>query len=143
MARRSDDADTDSNSDAEFVEDPNTNQSSQPLNEEQKTKMNYNNLELLEKRSGKNFSSVLLDILHCFSLGRYEDDIYRIKDWQIMVHVIQGRDFLGEDLNSYVCIEIGNQTRYTVVQRSTNAPFFGEVYQFHCIDFHHLLFSQF
>ena len=95
-------------------------------------------LNYSKKGSVKSFFSVLLEIFRCFSLGRYEDDIYRIKDWQIMVHVIQGRDFLGEDLNSYVCIGIDHQKRHTGVHRSSNAPFFGEVYQFHCIDFHFL-----
>lgn len=56
LARRSDDADTDSHSDTEFVEDPDTNQSSQSMNEEQKAKMKFNNLELLEKRFVKETS---------------------------------------------------------------------------------------
>ena len=62
-----------------------------------------------------------------FSLGRYQGDIYQIKEWQIMVHIIQGRDFLGEEINPYICIQIDDQKRYTGVHRSTNAPFFGEV----------------
>ena len=44
-----------------------------------------------------------------------------------MVHVIQGRDFPGSELNPYVCVQIDDQQRYTGVQKSSNSPFFGEV----------------
>ena len=60
-------------------------------------------------------------------MGRYEGDIYQIQEWQIMVHVVQGRDFAGLEINPYVCIQIDDQKRYTGVQKSTNSPFFGEV----------------
>ena len=65
-----------------------------------------------------------------FSLGRYEGDIYHLTEWQILVHVIQGRDFPGAELNPYVCIQIDDQKRYTGVQKSSNSPFFGEVISF-------------
>ena len=48
-------------------------------------------------------------------------------DWQVMVHVIQGRDLPGAELNPYVCIQLAEQKRYTGVQKSSNSPFFGEV----------------
>jgi hypothetical protein len=69
-------------------------------------------------------------------LGRYEGDIYQIQEWQIMVHIIQGRDFVGLDINPYVCIQIDDQKRYTGVQRSTNTPFFGEVKSILFIEYH-------
>ena len=64
-----------------------------------------------------------------FSLGRYDGDVYQMTDWQIMVHVIQGRDFTGLDINPYVCVQIDDQKRYTGVHRCSNSPFFGEVSQ--------------
>lgn len=62
-----------------------------------------------------------------FSLGRYEGNPYDLTKWQIMIHVIQGRDFPGLELNPYVSITIGDQKRYTIVHRSANSPYFGEV----------------
>lgn len=47
--------------------------------------------------------------------------------WQIMVNIIQGRDFPGVDINPYVCVQIGNQKRYTGIHKCANSPFFGEV----------------
>ena len=47
--------------------------------------------------------------------------------WQIMIHVIQGRDFPGLELNPYVSVTIDNQKRYTNVVRSSNSPYYGEV----------------
>ena len=61
------------------------------------------------------------------SLGRYEGDPYEINEWQIMVHVIQGRDFPGLELNPYICIQIDDQKRYTNIHQSSNSPYFGEV----------------
>jgi len=43
-----------------------------------------------------------------FSLGRYEGDVYQMTEWQIMVHLIQGRDFAGLDINPYVCVQIND-----------------------------------
>ncbi len=62
-------------------------------------------------------------------MGRYEGDIYRMQEWQIMVHVLQGRNFAGLDINPYVCVQIDNEKRFTGVHRCTNSPFFGEVRQ--------------
>ncbi len=126
LAGREQDADTDSYSDTEFDPNQEIDEKSGLLAEEN-IKKAHNNLELLEKRFGKTLIFVF-KILFC-SLGRYEGDIYQIQEWQIMVHVIQGRDFSGLEINPYVCIQIDDQKRYTGVQRSTNSPFFGEVNQ--------------
>lgn len=61
-------------------------------------------------------------------MGRFEGDVYQMKEWQLMVHVIQGKGFAGPDLKLYVCIQIDSAKRYTGVHRCTNSPFFGEVY---------------
>lgn len=62
-----------------------------------------------------------------FSLGRYEGNSYEVTQWQILVHVIQGRDLPGVNLNPYVSIQIDDQKRYTSVHKSANSPYFGEV----------------
>jgi hypothetical protein len=60
-------------------------------------------------------------------LGRYEGNAYEISEWQIMVHIIQGRDFPGIELNPYVSVQIDQQKRYTNIHKSSNSPYFGEV----------------
>ena len=62
-----------------------------------------------------------------FSLGRYEGNPYEVTEWQILVHIIQGRDLPGFNLNPYVSIQIDQQKRYTNMYKSTNSPYFGEV----------------
>ena len=62
-----------------------------------------------------------------FSLGQYEGKIYHLTEWRILVHVIQGRDVPDGDVNSYACIQINDQKRYTGVQKSSHASFSGEV----------------
>ncbi|UJR23948.1 hypothetical protein I4U23_026916 [Adineta vaga] len=109
---RADDADTDSYSDSDFNADGEL-KSSDPVDEEKKQKIERGNIELLQK-----------------SLGRYEGDPYEINEWQIMVHIIQGREFPGAELNPYVCIQIDDQKRYTNIHRSANSPYFGEFFTF-------------
>jgi hypothetical protein len=71
-------------------------------------------------------------------LGRFDGDVYHMQEWQIMVHVIQGRDFAGLDINPYVCVQIDDEKRYTAVHRCTNSPFFGEVKNFNRTNTQHL-----
>ena len=44
-----------------------------------------------------------------------------------MVHVIQGKDLPGIDINPYVGVQIDDQERYTKVNKLSNSPYFGEV----------------
>lgn len=60
-------------------------------------------------------------------MGRYEGNPYEVTDWQIMVHIIQGRDFAGLDINPYVTVQIGDQKHKTNAHKSSNSPYFGEV----------------
>lgn len=61
------------------------------------------------------------------SLSRYEGNRHQIKDWQILLHVIRAEHLPGLEVNPFVKIEIGDQTRSTATQKSTNSPYFGEV----------------
>lgn len=63
-------------------------------------------------------------------MGRYEGDIYKMQEWQIMVHVIQGKDFSGLDINPYVIVQIDDQKQRTIAHRCTNSPIFGDVIYF-------------
>lgn len=104
------DADTDSDSDADFDGTENYEKLPGPIEGADKIKIEKKNLELLEK-----------------SLGRYEGNAYDMKEWQIMVHIIQGRDLIGLELNPYVSVQIDEQKRYTTVHKSSNSPYYGEV----------------
>ena len=104
------DADTDSHSDTDFDGAEDDEKPLEPIEGTDKIKIEKKNLELLEK-----------------SLGRYEGNAYDMTEWQIMVHVIQGRDFAGLDLNPYVSVQIDDQRRYTTVHKSSNSPYYGEV----------------
>jgi len=60
-------------------------------------------------------------------LGRYEGNAYELTEWQIMIHIIQGREFPGLELNPYIIVQIGDQKRRTNTHKSSNSPYFGEV----------------
>ncbi|CAF1244784.1 unnamed protein product [Rotaria sordida] len=113
LVGRANDTDSDSYSDVDLDDNKNPHETFASMTEEEKLKVQYNNLELLEK-----------------SLGRYEGDAYQMTQWQIMVNIIQGRDFPGHDINPYVCAQIADQKRYTGMQKCTNSPFFGEFFTF-------------
>ncbi|CAF1400273.1 unnamed protein product [Rotaria magnacalcarata] len=110
---RTDDADTDSYSDSDFDDNANTNNNGQPLDENAQKRMQYNNIELLEK-----------------SLGRFIGDPYEINEWQVVVHVIQARDLPGLNINPYIIVHIGDQKKQTSVHKSSNSPYFGEFFSF-------------
>ncbi|CAF3351971.1 unnamed protein product [Rotaria sp. Silwood1] len=110
---RADDADSDSFSDSEFGSNANYNEPLLAMTREDKLKIKHSELELLEK-----------------SLGRYEGDEYQMTQWQVMVNIIQGRDFAGIDINPYVCVQIGDQKRYTGIHKCNNSPYFGEFFTF-------------
>ncbi|CAF0960999.1 unnamed protein product [Didymodactylos carnosus] len=83
------------------------------VDEADQMKKTMNNMELLQK-----------------SLGRYDGDPYQLTEWQVMVHVIQGRELPGLDINPYVVVQIDDEKHTTMVQKLTNAPFYGEFFTF-------------
>ncbi|CAF4767027.1 unnamed protein product [Rotaria sp. Silwood1] len=113
LTGREDNADTDSYSDSDFEADQISEKSAETINANEKIKKKHANLELLEK-----------------SLGRYVGDMYEMTEWQVMIHVIQGRDLPGLSINPYVVVQIDDQKRYTSIQRSCNSPYFGEFFTF-------------
>ncbi|CAF1463308.1 unnamed protein product, partial [Rotaria sordida] len=113
LSIRAGDADTDTCSDSDFEIAQDSEQKLGFIDENAKVRVQYNDLELLEK-----------------SLGRYVGDIYEMIEWQLMIHIIQARDLPGLDISPYVSVQIDNQKRYTSVQKSCNAPYFGEFFTF-------------
>ncbi|KAI4799190.1 hypothetical protein KUCAC02_017861 [Chaenocephalus aceratus] len=54
-------------------------------------------------------------------------------DYQISVTVIEARQLIGLNMDPMVCVEIGDDKKYTSMKESTNCPYYNEYFVF---DFH-------
>ncbi|KAG5276719.1 hypothetical protein AALO_G00108940 [Alosa alosa] len=54
-------------------------------------------------------------------------------DYQISVTVIEARQLVGLNMDPVVCVEIGDDKKYTSMKESTNCPYYNEYFVF---DFH-------
>uniref|UniRef100_A0A672ZSG3 Otoferlin n=1 Tax=Sphaeramia orbicularis TaxID=375764 RepID=A0A672ZSG3_9TELE len=54
-------------------------------------------------------------------------------DYQISVTVIEARQLVGLNMDPMVCVEIGDDKKYTSMKESTNCPYYNEYFVF---DFH-------
>ncbi|CAK6961861.1 otoferlin isoform X12 [Scomber scombrus] len=54
-------------------------------------------------------------------------------DYQISITVIEARQLLGLNMDPVVCVEIGDDKKYTSMKESTNCPYYNEYFVF---DFH-------
>jgi len=46
---------------------------------------------------------------------------------QVSVTVIEARQLAGVNMDPVVCVQVGEQKRYTSVKESTNCPYYNEV----------------
>uniref|UniRef100_A0AAY4BDG2 Otoferlin n=1 Tax=Denticeps clupeoides TaxID=299321 RepID=A0AAY4BDG2_9TELE len=53
--------------------------------------------------------------------------------WPISVNVIEARQLVGLNMDPVVCVEIGDEKKYTSMKESTNCPYYNEYFVF---DFH-------
>lgn len=60
------------------------------------------------------------------SLGRKNDHL-KSQDFQVCVTIIEARQLPGLNMDPVVCIQIGDQKKYTSVKESTNCPYYNEV----------------
>lgn len=60
------------------------------------------------------------------SLGRRNDHL-KSQDFQVAVTIIEARQLPGLNMDPVVCIQIGDQKKYTSVKESTNCPYYNEV----------------
>lgn len=51
----------------------------------------------------------------------------RAQDFQVCVTIIEARQLPGLNMDPVVCIQIGDQKKYTSVKESTNCPYYNEV----------------
>ncbi|XP_023694974.1 otoferlin-like isoform X2 [Paramormyrops kingsleyae] len=57
----------------------------------------------------------------------------RPMDYQISVTVIEAKQLVGLNMDPVVCVEIGDEKKYTSMKESTNCPYYNEYFVF---DFH-------
>ena len=52
---------------------------------------------------------------------------YHIDALQVSVTVIEARQLAGVNMDPVVCVQVGDQKKYTSVKESTNCPYYNEV----------------
>ncbi|XP_071746024.1 otoferlin isoform X2 [Lepeophtheirus salmonis] len=57
----------------------------------------------------------------------------RAQDFQVCITVIEARQLAGLNMDPVVCVQVGDQKKYTSVKESTNCPYYNEYFVF---DFH-------
>lgn len=58
---------------------------------------------------------------------KHADQHLKAQDFQVCVTIIEARQLPGLNMDPVVCIQIGDQKKYTSVKESTNCPYFNEV----------------
>jgi len=51
----------------------------------------------------------------------------KAQDYQVCVTIIEARQLAGLNMDPVVCVQIGDQRKYTSVKESTNCPYYNEV----------------
>lgn len=46
---------------------------------------------------------------------------------QVSVTIIEARQLAGLNMDPFVCVQVGDQKKYTSVKESTNCPYYNEV----------------
>lgn len=61
----------------------------------------------------------------------------KAQDFQLCLTVIEARQLAGLNMDPVVCVQVGDQKKYTSVKESTNCPYYNEVrgYHLHCPHF--------
>lgn len=57
------------------------------------------------------------------------NDHLKSQDFQVCVTIIEARQLPGLNMDPVVCIQVGDQKKYTSVKESTNCPYYNEVRQ--------------
>ena len=53
----------------------------------------------------------------------------KMQDFQVCITVIEARQLAGLNMDPVVCVQVGDQKKYTSVKESTNCPYYNEVRQ--------------
>ena len=54
----------------------------------------------------------------------------KAQDFQICITIIEARQLAGLNMDPVVCVQVGDQKKYTSVKESTNCPYYNEVIRF-------------
>jgi hypothetical protein len=54
----------------------------------------------------------------------------KAQDFQVCLTIIEARQLAGLNMDPVVCIQVGDQKKYTSVKESTNCPYYNEVMTF-------------
>lgn len=54
-------------------------------------------------------------------------DHLKSQDFQVCITIIEARQLPGLNMDPVVCIQVGDQKKYTSVKESTNCPYYNEV----------------
>lgn len=60
------------------------------------------------------------------------NDHLKSQDFQVCVTIIEARQLPGLNMDPVVCIQVGDQKKYTSVKESTNCPYYNEVSCYSC-----------
>ncbi|KAI8121686.1 Otoferlin [Lucilia cuprina] len=89
--------------------------------------------------SGQSNQSSDLEELQHFDQGKMIKQMTRTadhlksQDFQVCITIIEARQLPGLNMDPVVCIQVGDQKKYTSVKESTNCPYYNEYFVF---DFH-------
>uniref|UniRef100_UPI00398F4D76 otoferlin isoform X2 n=1 Tax=Pristiophorus japonicus TaxID=55135 RepID=UPI00398F4D76 len=64
---------------------------------------------------------------------KMEPSAGRPQDYQVSITIIEARQLVGLNMDPVVCVEIGDDKKYTSMKESTNCPYYNEYFVF---DFH-------
>ncbi|XP_052602021.1 otoferlin isoform X4 [Peromyscus californicus insignis] len=64
---------------------------------------------------------------------KMEPSAGRPMDYQVSITVIEARQLVGLNMDPVVCVEVGDEKKYTSMKESTNCPYYNEYFVF---DFH-------
>ncbi|XP_070091861.1 otoferlin isoform X11 [Equus caballus] len=64
---------------------------------------------------------------------KMEPSARRPMDYQVSITVIEARQLVGLNMDPVVCVEVGDDKKYTSMKESTNCPYYNEYFVF---DFH-------
>ncbi|XP_078506103.1 otoferlin [Lissotriton helveticus] len=64
---------------------------------------------------------------------KMEPSAGRPMDYQVSITVIEARQLVGLNMDPVVCVEVGDEKKYTSMKESTNCPYYNEyfVFEFH------------
>lgn len=66
------------------------------------------------------------DAKHKVNMHKFNDHL-KSQDFQVCVTIIEARQLPGLNMDPVVCIQVGDQKKYTSVKESTNCPYYNEV----------------